>query len=183
MPENVLNSALSIKFNIECTGGRPAEDHKPARAARSRCETAAAAGAGAARVPARLGKPDRRPSLVQSGDGRVDHCAALRLRHPHDRIVWDVGHQTYGHKVLTGRREQMNRMRMWQGCRAFRAVASEMRHLRHCAFEHLHQRRSRHGDGGQARGREAPCRSGDRRRRDDRRHGVRERSITQGRRT
>ena len=26
---------------------------------------------------------------------------------PEDRIVWDVGHQTYGHKVLTGRREAL----------------------------------------------------------------------------
>ena len=33
--------------------------------------------------------------------------------------MWDVGHQTYGHKVLTGRREQMNRMRMWEGLSGF----------------------------------------------------------------
>ncbi|MGB2360384.1 MAG: 1-deoxy-D-xylulose-5-phosphate synthase N-terminal domain-containing protein, partial [Porticoccaceae bacterium] len=30
---------------------------------------------------------------------------------PHDRLVWDVGHQTYPHKILTGRREQMLTMR------------------------------------------------------------------------
>src|ERR1700687_882284 len=34
---------------------------------------------------------------------------------PHDRLVWDVGHQTYAHKVLTGRREGMQRLRMWEG--------------------------------------------------------------------
>ena len=30
---------------------------------------------------------------------------------PNDRLVWDVGHQTYPHKILTGRREQMLRRR------------------------------------------------------------------------
>ena len=30
---------------------------------------------------------------------------------PDDRLVWDVGHQTYPHKILTGRREQMLSMR------------------------------------------------------------------------
>ena len=38
---------------------------------------------------------------------------------PDDRIVWDVGHQTYGHKVLTGRRDAMNQMRMWGGISGF----------------------------------------------------------------
>ena len=38
---------------------------------------------------------------------------------PHDRLVWDVGHQTYAHKILTGRREQMNSLRMWQGLSGF----------------------------------------------------------------
>src|SRR4030043_2049495 len=34
---------------------------------------------------------------------------------PRDRIVWDVGHQTYAHKILTGRRAQMSRVRMAGG--------------------------------------------------------------------
>ncbi len=38
---------------------------------------------------------------------------------PNDRLVWDVGHQTYGHKILTGRRERMNRLRMWEGLSGF----------------------------------------------------------------
>ena len=37
----------------------------------------------------------------------------------HDRLVWDVGHQTYAHKVLTGRREDMQRLRMWEGISGF----------------------------------------------------------------
>src|SRR3954467_690617 len=38
---------------------------------------------------------------------------------PNDRIVWDVGHQTYGHKVLTGRRKGMDKLRMWGGISGF----------------------------------------------------------------
>src|SRR5690606_1992613 len=38
---------------------------------------------------------------------------------PHDRLVWDVGHQTYAHKVLTGRREGMKRLRMRSGIAGF----------------------------------------------------------------
>ena len=30
---------------------------------------------------------------------------------PHDRLIWDVGHQAYPHKILTGRRAQMSTMR------------------------------------------------------------------------
>jgi 1-deoxy-D-xylulose-5-phosphate synthase len=41
---------------------------------------------------------------------------------PRDRIVWDVGHQTYAHKILTGRRAEMNRLRMAAGRRAFPVV-------------------------------------------------------------
>jgi 1-deoxy-D-xylulose-5-phosphate synthase len=38
---------------------------------------------------------------------------------PHDRIVWDVGHQAYPHKILTGRRELMARMRQQGGISGF----------------------------------------------------------------
>jgi 1-deoxy-D-xylulose-5-phosphate synthase len=38
---------------------------------------------------------------------------------PRDRIVWDVGHQAYAHKVLTGRREAMDRLRMPGGPSGF----------------------------------------------------------------
>jgi 1-deoxy-D-xylulose-5-phosphate synthase len=38
---------------------------------------------------------------------------------PHDRIVWDVGHQTYPHKILTGRRGQMHSMRQADGLAGF----------------------------------------------------------------
>ena len=38
---------------------------------------------------------------------------------PHDRLVWDVGHQTYAHKVLTGRRERMATLRQLGGLSGF----------------------------------------------------------------
>src|SRR5574340_998891 len=38
---------------------------------------------------------------------------------PRDRIVWDVGHQTYAHKILTGRRAAMAKLRQWGGPSGF----------------------------------------------------------------
>ena len=58
---------------------------------------------------------------LSSNLGTVELTIALHyvFDTPHDRIVWDVGHQTYGHKVLTGRREGMERLRMWGGLSGF----------------------------------------------------------------
>ncbi|MDD3530208.1 MAG: 1-deoxy-D-xylulose-5-phosphate synthase [Gallionellaceae bacterium] len=38
---------------------------------------------------------------------------------PHDKIVWDVGHQTYAHKILTGRKERMATLRQTDGISGF----------------------------------------------------------------
>ena len=38
---------------------------------------------------------------------------------PEDRLVWDVGHQAYVHKILTGRKERLNTIRKWQGLAPF----------------------------------------------------------------
>ena len=38
---------------------------------------------------------------------------------PRDKIVWDVGHQAYGHKVLTGRRDRFDTIRQWGGLSGF----------------------------------------------------------------
>ncbi|MEE9321018.1 MAG: 1-deoxy-D-xylulose-5-phosphate synthase [Granulosicoccus sp.] len=38
---------------------------------------------------------------------------------PRDKLVWDVGHQTYGHKILTGRKDRMDTMRMRNGLAGF----------------------------------------------------------------
>jgi 1-deoxy-D-xylulose-5-phosphate synthase len=58
---------------------------------------------------------------LSSNLGTVELTIALHyvFDTPDDRIVWDVGHQTYGHKVLTGRREAMAKLRMWGGISGF----------------------------------------------------------------
>ena len=38
---------------------------------------------------------------------------------PKDKIVWDVGHQSYVHKILTGRRDQMSTLRQFGGLSGF----------------------------------------------------------------
>ena len=53
--------------------------------------------------------------------GTIELTVALHYVYetPRDRLVWDVGHQTYGHKILTGRRHRMDRMRMRGGLAGF----------------------------------------------------------------
>src|SRR4029077_12982863 len=41
------------------------------------------------------------------------------FRTPHDKLIWDVGHQTYGHKILTGRRAGMKKLRQKGGIAGF----------------------------------------------------------------
>ncbi len=58
---------------------------------------------------------------LSSNLGTVELSIALHyvFDTPHDRIVWDVGHQTYGHKILTGRREAMSGLRHFGGISGF----------------------------------------------------------------
>src|SRR3954467_11183597 len=58
---------------------------------------------------------------LSSNLGTVELTIALHFvfNTPNDRLVWDVGHQTYAHKILTGRRERMSQLRMWQGIAGF----------------------------------------------------------------
>src|ERR1700758_2280015 len=58
---------------------------------------------------------------LSSNLGTVELTVALHyvFNTPYDRLVWDVGHQTYPHKVLTGRREQMSTLRMYGGLAGF----------------------------------------------------------------
>ncbi|MEY2659804.1 MAG: hypothetical protein RLZZ123_976, partial [Pseudomonadota bacterium] len=53
--------------------------------------------------------------------GTVELSVALHRVYdtPHDRIIWDVGHQAYGHKILTGRRERMHTLRQRGGISGF----------------------------------------------------------------
>ena len=56
-----------------------------------------------------------------AGLGVVELTIALHhcLNTPHDHLVWDVGHQTYPHKILTGRRERMHTLRQAGGIAPF----------------------------------------------------------------
>lgn len=58
---------------------------------------------------------------LSSNLGTVELTIALHtvFNTPEDRIVWDVGHQTYPHKILTGRRDQMHSLRQRDGISGF----------------------------------------------------------------
>jgi 1-deoxy-D-xylulose-5-phosphate synthase len=58
---------------------------------------------------------------LSSNLGTVELTIALHyvFNTPDDRIVWDVGHQTYPHKILTGRRDQMHTLRQLDGISGF----------------------------------------------------------------
>lgn len=66
-------------------------------------------------------------SVAQTGGhfgaslGTIELTIALHYVYntPDDKLVWDVGHQTYGHKILTGRKNRMNTMRMSHGLAPF----------------------------------------------------------------
>ena len=53
--------------------------------------------------------------------GVVELTVALHyvFNTPHDQLVWDVGHQAYGHKILTGRRDQFHTNRLYGGLSGF----------------------------------------------------------------
>ncbi len=58
---------------------------------------------------------------LSSSLGAVELAIALHyvFNTPYDRIIWDVGHQAYAHKILTGRREGMAKLRMLNGLSGF----------------------------------------------------------------
>jgi len=61
--------------------------------------------------------------------GTVELAIALHsiFDSPTDKLIWDVGHQAYPHKLLTGRREQFHTIRQWQGISGY-LRRSESRH-------------------------------------------------------
>ncbi|MCC8145543.1 MAG: 1-deoxy-D-xylulose-5-phosphate synthase [Bacteroidales bacterium] len=61
------------------------------------------------------------PGHFGSSLGSVELTVALHyvFNTPYDKIVWDVGHQAYGHKILTGRREQFKTLRRYGGISGF----------------------------------------------------------------
>lgn len=61
------------------------------------------------------------PGHLASSLGTVELTVALHyvFDTPEDRLVWDVGHQAYGHKILTGRRDRFSTNRQFGGLRPF----------------------------------------------------------------
>ena len=61
------------------------------------------------------------PGHLASSLGVIELTVALHYVYdtPEDRIVWDVGHQAYGHKIITGRRETFNTNRKFGGLHPF----------------------------------------------------------------
>lgn len=61
------------------------------------------------------------PGHLASSLGAIEITVALHYVYntPEDRIVWDVGHQAYGHKILTGRRQKFCTNRKLHGIKPF----------------------------------------------------------------
>lgn len=61
------------------------------------------------------------PGHFASSLGTVELTVALHyvFDTPHDRLIWDVGHQAYGHKILTGRRDRFHTNRKFKGIKPF----------------------------------------------------------------
>jgi 1-deoxy-D-xylulose-5-phosphate synthase len=99
-----------------------------------------------------------------AGLGVVELTVALHyvFDTPRDRLIWDVSHQAYPHKILTGRRGQIRTLRQPGGLSGFtRRVESE-----YDPFG------AAHGHGTRLSGREQPRHLRDRRRRHERWHGL-----------
>ncbi|HEV2898147.1 MAG TPA: 1-deoxy-D-xylulose-5-phosphate synthase N-terminal domain-containing protein, partial [Pseudaminobacter sp.] len=60
-----------------------------------------------------------------AGLGVVELTVALHyvFDTPGDRLIWDVGHQAYPHKILTGRRERLGTIRQYEGLAPFCSIA------------------------------------------------------------
>ncbi|HIZ27398.1 1-deoxy-D-xylulose-5-phosphate synthase [Barnesiella sp. An55] len=68
-----------------------------------------------------IGSLAHNPGHFGSSMGAVELTVALHyvFDSPYDRIVWDVGHQAYGHKILTGRRDRFDTCRKLNGLSGF----------------------------------------------------------------
>ena len=61
------------------------------------------------------------PGHFGASMGVVELTVALHYVYntPYDKLIWDVGHQAYGHKILTGRRKQFHSNRQYKGISGF----------------------------------------------------------------
>ena len=74
-----------------------------------------------------------------SGLGTVELTVALHYVYdtPFDRLLWDVGHQAYPHKILTGRAERMSTIRQKNGLHPFPWPPERLRHLCSWSFVYI----------------------------------------------
>ncbi len=89
-----------------------------------------------------------------AGLGVVELTVALHYLFdtPRDRLIWDVSHQTYPHKILTGRRDRIRTLRSaGRPLGLHQAQRERVRPVRRGALLHLHLRRPRHGGGARPR--------------------------------
>ena len=65
------------------------------------------------------------PGHLGSSLGVVELTVALHyvFNTPYDNLIWDVGHQSYAHKILTGRKEQFKNKRQYGGISGFPKIA------------------------------------------------------------
>ena len=91
---------------------------------------------------------------LASGLGTVELTVALHYVYntPFDRLVWDVGHQAYPHKILTGRRDRMQSIRQKDGLHPFPGAVRANMTCSRSATQHLHRCGARHGRGGESEG-------------------------------
>jgi 1-deoxy-D-xylulose-5-phosphate synthase len=63
----------------------------------------------------------KNPGHLGASLGVIELTVALHyvFNTPYDKIIWDVGHQAYGHKILTGRRDKFSTNRMYKGISGF----------------------------------------------------------------
>lgn len=72
-----------------------------------------------------IDQTSQNPGHVGSSLGAVELAVAIHyvFNTPYDQLIWDVGHQAYAHKILTGRREMFNTNRMYKGISGFPKMA------------------------------------------------------------
>ncbi|GIS91669.1 MAG: hypothetical protein CM1200mP20_17100 [Pseudomonadota bacterium] len=81
------------------------------------------------------------------GLGAVELTVALHyvFNTPDDRLVWDIGHQAYPHKIITGRKEKLHTIRPAMVFPAFCAASKVSRRFRSRPLEHFDQCCTGHG--------------------------------------
>ena len=76
------------------------------------------------------------PGHLASSLGSIELTVALHyvFNTPSDKLVWDVGHQAYAHKILTGRRERFHTNRQFKGLAPFPTPAGACQQLYLCGI-------------------------------------------------